>query len=148
MESERVRRNLRERRVTISDHTSHQILSNQKTYGLWGLYTMPARASGLVEGDPTRPTRLGPGICRNSVSAAFVRWSENETPGRCVISCSGVKPYHIDLRTPEPLLINIGRSPRPRLHPTERNFDEHHLLHGGPQDSTAGRQRQLGRIVE
>ena len=37
------------KRVTISASREHQILSNQKTYGLWGLYSMPARASGLLE---------------------------------------------------------------------------------------------------
>jgi hypothetical protein len=36
----------------ISDDRAHQILGNQKIYGLWGLYTMPARASGLLDGDP------------------------------------------------------------------------------------------------
>jgi len=49
---ERVKRNLG------TDSTA-QILSNQKTYGLWGLYTVPARSSGLVEGDPTRLTAAG-----------------------------------------------------------------------------------------
>jgi hypothetical protein len=39
------------KRVTISASREHQILSNQKTYGLWGLYSMPARASGLLETD-------------------------------------------------------------------------------------------------
>src|SRR6516162_3171437 len=39
--TERVRKNLNEgSRVTISDDRSHQILGDQKTYGLWGLYTM------------------------------------------------------------------------------------------------------------
>ena len=50
---EKVRKNLAEgSRVCLSDDRSHQILGNQKIYGLWGLYTMPARASGIVEGDP------------------------------------------------------------------------------------------------
>jgi hypothetical protein len=35
-------------RICLSDDRSHQILGNQKIYGLWGLYTMPARSSGLV----------------------------------------------------------------------------------------------------
>src|SRR5262245_11019213 len=52
--TERVQKNLSESsRVTLSDDGAHQILSNQKIYGLWGLYTMPTRASGLVDGDPT-----------------------------------------------------------------------------------------------
>ena len=143
---ERVRRNLRERRVTISDHTSHQILSNQKTYGLWGLYTMPARASGLVEGDPTRLTCLA----REFVETRYLPLLSGgaRRDARQVRDIlQRVKPYHINLRTPEPLLINIGRVLDPRLHPTERNFYEHHLLHGGPQDSTAGRQRQLAELL-
>jgi hypothetical protein len=55
--TERVRKNLPEgHRVTISAERTHQILGNQKIYGLWGLYTMPARASGLLDGDPVRLT--------------------------------------------------------------------------------------------
>lgn len=45
------------RRIRISADSEHQILSNQKTYGLWGLFTMPARQSALVlAGEPRLPT--------------------------------------------------------------------------------------------
>ncbi len=44
--------------VTISAKQDYQILSNQKTYGLWGLYTMAARHSGLVENQENRLTPL------------------------------------------------------------------------------------------
>src|SRR5262245_57806160 len=48
--TERVRRNLNEeKRITISANAANQILGNQKIYGLWGLYTVPARASGLLD---------------------------------------------------------------------------------------------------
>ena len=30
------------------------ILSDQKTYGLWGLYSVASRSSSLVAGDPAR----------------------------------------------------------------------------------------------
>src|SRR5438034_1462603 len=57
---ERVKRNLQDRaRIRLGMDSTAQILSNQKTYGLWGLYTVPARSSGLVEGDPTRLTAAG-----------------------------------------------------------------------------------------
>ena len=57
---ERVKRNLQDGgRVRLGTDSTTQILSNQKTYGLWGLYTVPARSSGLVEGDPTRLTAGG-----------------------------------------------------------------------------------------
>jgi hypothetical protein len=57
---ERVKRNLQDGgRVRLGIDATAQILSNQKTYGLWGLYTVPARSSGLVAGDPTRLTAAG-----------------------------------------------------------------------------------------
>jgi len=37
--------------IVISSNPSHQILTDQKTYGLWGLYSVPARRSGLVMSD-------------------------------------------------------------------------------------------------
>lgn len=55
----RVKRRLAESsRVTISAKQEHQILSNQKTYGLWGLYTVAARRSGLVQHEENRLTPL------------------------------------------------------------------------------------------
>jgi hypothetical protein len=53
--TERVRQRLDEgRSVTLSSQQSHQILSNQKLYGLWGLFSVPARASGLLDGVPAQ----------------------------------------------------------------------------------------------
>ena len=49
---ERIMRNLSEsRRVTIQDDASGMILSDQKTYGIWGLYSVSARISGLLDPD-------------------------------------------------------------------------------------------------
>lgn len=50
----RVSRRLNEGRpIRISADPEAQILSNQKTYGLWGLFTVPARSSGvLMKGEP------------------------------------------------------------------------------------------------
>src|SRR5438094_6701230 len=55
--TERAGRNLSaSSRVTLSDDAAAQILGNQKIYGLWGLYTMPGRASGLVDVEQPRLT--------------------------------------------------------------------------------------------
>jgi hypothetical protein len=43
-------------RVPLSEDRLYQILGNQKIYGLWGLYTRPARTSGLIKDDPPRLT--------------------------------------------------------------------------------------------
>ena len=47
---ERVKRFVDEQkgRVAIQTDRSGRILSDQKTYGLWGLYSVPARRSGLI----------------------------------------------------------------------------------------------------
>ena len=45
-------------RVTISASREHQILGNQKTYGLWGLYSSPARVSGLLSRESLGLTKL------------------------------------------------------------------------------------------
>jgi hypothetical protein len=43
-------------RVRLGIDSSCQILGNQKIYGLWGLYSVSAKASGLLDGDPPRLT--------------------------------------------------------------------------------------------
>lgn len=54
---ERVKRNVADgATVTISAERNWQILGNQPLYGIWGLYTMPARASGLVDDGAIRLT--------------------------------------------------------------------------------------------
>lgn len=55
--TERVRKNLSESPpVTLSDDSAAQILGNQRIYDLWGLYSMPGRASGLIDGEQPRLT--------------------------------------------------------------------------------------------
>lgn len=46
-------------RIRLGVDSGSFILSDQKTYGLWGLYSVPSRSSGLVEGSPTRLTAEG-----------------------------------------------------------------------------------------
>jgi hypothetical protein len=56
----RVNQYLREgnNRVYISAQQEAQILSNQRTYGLWGLYSEAARNSGLLESGHSRLTAV------------------------------------------------------------------------------------------
>ena len=50
----RVKRNLQEGKSRISILSDYQILSNQRTYGLWGLYKVAAQNSGWLELDRYR----------------------------------------------------------------------------------------------
>jgi hypothetical protein len=42
--------------VTIGSQDRHQILAEQRTYGVWGLYMSAARGSGLVTPHDARLT--------------------------------------------------------------------------------------------
>ena len=49
-------------KITLGQSSEQQILSNQASYGLWGLYSSAARDTGLVEGNNRIVTSLGQAI--------------------------------------------------------------------------------------
>jgi len=51
-------------RVSFGLGADQQILSDQASYGLWGLYSAAMRETGLVRGDDRLPTDLGQEIAR------------------------------------------------------------------------------------
>lgn len=145
---ERVRRNLSEStRITLSADRVHQILGNQKIYGLWGLYTVAGRASGLVEGDPPR---LAP-LARKLVDGLYLPILEAGTgkDARHIRDALRRPESHLDAGgTGSPVLETVGRLLHPSLQAKERGFYRFHLLYGGPQDSTDGRQRQFAELLD
>ena len=48
--------------ITLGLGTEQQILSDQASYGLWGLYSTALRDTGLVDGDDREPTETGRAI--------------------------------------------------------------------------------------
>lgn len=146
--TERVRKNLSEgSRVTLSADRAHQILGNQKIYGLWGLYTMPARASGLVEGDPTRLTPPALELVERLYIPILEERSRKSV--QRILSLLRPRAARLDIRGAESDVVEVvGRALRRRLLAKESEFYRFHLLHGGPQDSTSGRQRQLAELLE
>lgn len=146
--TEKVRKNLADgSRVCLSDDRSHQILGNQKIYGLWGLYTMPARSSGLVDGNPPYLTPDAAEL----IERLYVPILE-EGAGRGVRRIRELlrkKQSWIDVKKGDAGLINaVGKVLRRRLLSGERELFRGHLLYGGPQDSTEGRQQQLAELLE
>ena len=55
------------RSVTIDDHPEACLLSDQKVYGLWGLFSVPARVSGLLADGPVGLTQSA----RDFVESAY-----------------------------------------------------------------------------
>ena len=55
--TERAKANFNEgEKLRLGTDSAALILSDQKTYGLWGLYSVASRSSSLLAGDPTRVT--------------------------------------------------------------------------------------------
>lgn len=130
--------------VRISADQDCQILSNQKTYGLWGLYSMPARTSGLVE--PGQP-RLTP-LAIEFVERTYLPMLE-EGAGKDARRIRDVlKQPAKSLPIDHPLFKTIARLMQARILARERDFYRFHLVEGGPHDVTSGRQRQLAGLLE
>ena len=145
--TERVRRNLSEGpRVTLSDNPAHQILGNQKIYGLWGLYTVPGRASGLIDGDAARltpPARTF--VERHYLPLLAEGGGRDARRIRELLSQASVR---LDLSGAATAMVSaIADVLTPSLSAEEREFYTSYLLRGGPQDGTAGRQQQLAELL-
>lgn len=146
--TERVRKNLNDASyVMLSEDRTHQILSDQKTYGLWGLYTMAARSSGIVDGDPPRLTPLALQLVEKLYLPIITeKAGRNAHRVRDVLRAKSTK---IDVFGKDKLLVQtVGKVLKSNLLTPEREFFRTYLLNGGPQDVTDSRQRQLVELLE
>lgn len=136
-------------KVHLSAQPEHQILSNQRTDGLLGNYTAPARASGLVApGGRGRPVRLTPEAAA-FVDAVYLPRLE---------SGWGRDARHLvrELRR-DRVVFDLGANEKrasvasifsPSMSRQEIDFYRYHLVEGGPGDPTEGRQSKLAALLE
>lgn len=145
--TERARKNWDEgARIRLAADAASLIMSDQKTYGLWGLYTVPARSSGLVEGNPTRLTAEALRFVRDNYLPVLEWKAPARSQGLVTLlqkSRAELKPRDRDLQ----LLETVAKVLRKKLSGAERVFYARHLVDGGPTDSTAGRQRLLAGVL-
>ncbi len=133
-------------KVTISAQPAYQTLANQKIYGLWGLYTQAARASGLLD---EKEPRLTPGA-HDLAERVYRDLLGRETVGRIVEllgkKTATIKPSNGDEKLLGALAKALGVK-RKRLDPETRTFRET-LVYGGPGDPkrTNGLQKQLAHL--
>lgn len=136
-----------EGRLRLGADSAAQILSNQKTYGLWGLYTVPARSSGLVEGEPSRLTPAGRSLVKDLYLPLWTK--EGFKNADAVVARLAKARTELDVRKGDRSFLEAtGRVLSKRLSAAERKFYETHLLLGGPQDRTGGGQAVLARAME
>ncbi len=131
-------------KIRLGTDEGLQILSNQRTYGLWGLYTNPARASGLLEGEQSR---LG-AAARRLVDAVYMPILASGSE-RCDDAIAALlRDPAAALSRQSPLLTAVAKVFRPTLAREEREVFRAHLLLGGPADATDGAQTVLAGLLE
>lgn len=136
-------------RVTISAARDHQILSNQKTYGLWGLYSMPARASGLLETNAKLT-----GIARELVEQEYWHRLKPVAGKDAARIAEKLAPenFKLDLDGPHQALVQatagiLGPPKRAPLSQREHRFYSEHLLYrsGVQQQAVVAMPSELKR---
>jgi hypothetical protein len=141
--TERAKKNFNENgKVRLGTDSATLILSDQKTYGLWGLYSVPSRSSGLVTGDPTRVT---PSV-RKFIEDEYLSTLSGKGRQNASDIVSVLARKSPELRPTDhdrPLFQAVGRVLQTKLFSRERDFYWKHLVEGGPEDRTQGGQRVL-----
>jgi hypothetical protein len=129
-------------RVTLSTEPAHLILGSQKTYGVFGLYSNPARTSDLLEQD--RP-RLTP-AARELVEASVVPMLADAAGkgARGLLGRLAHPSVRVDLEGRDAALAKaVAKAVYAHTKPSVRMFYREYLAFGGPRDRTSGRQREL-----
>lgn len=117
----------------ISLGSKHQILSNQASYGLWGLYATALSATGLVRGENRTPTPLGEETCKLFFAGNAATWTRIEA---ILLKEVPVKKKELEELAPA-FMEALASSPA-------RKALTGHLLGG---DRAPDLQRELHRLV-
>jgi hypothetical protein len=145
--SDRVKKRLQDStKVTICADPRHQTLGDQKTYGLWGLYSVASRTSGILL--PDRPS-LTP-EATEFVERQYVRtMSRAGLKGASdLISAVSTPKKQIDLqREGNRLAIALASMHSPVVGAEERKFYSDFLLMGGAETNTDGRQGKVAELL-
>lgn len=151
---ERVSRTLLESsRVALSAGREHQILGNQRMYGIWGLYIGPARASGLLQLDAVRlvDDAGGPEAVKAFVETAYPdALNPKSRAGHQFLDHLMRKPLlRLDIDRDRAGIVDaLGKYLRLSVTPREREFYRFHLLYGGREIVLKGLQPILAELIE
>jgi hypothetical protein len=144
---DRVVARLQERpRATLGSDPSCQILGNQRTYGLWGLFSVPARSSGLLADDEEILTP----VAREFVEAQYIArlTSDGHKDGRPVVELLRRQNADVALDGRDAALArSIASILAKAITPAERRFYDRFLVNGGEQDRTHGCQPLLADVI-
>jgi hypothetical protein len=136
---QRVKKNLASKKIIISARQENQILANQKTYGLWGLYSVAARNSGWLENNSPRLTP----IARDFVEAEYLaRLGPDGQPVIRLLNADSVfEPHGKHQQVAQNLAQILGK----RLTLSETEFYGKHLLACGSDGLQLALWKQIER---
>jgi hypothetical protein len=115
-------------KLRLGTDSAALILSDQKTYGLWGLYSVASRSSSLLAGDPTRVTP----IVRKFIEGEYLSTLSGKGRGdaSAIVSVLARKsPELRPLDRDRPLFQAVGKALRRKLSSSERDFYRQHLVY-------------------
>lgn len=141
---ERVQARLAEStKVQLGTGSGREILSNQKIYGLWGLFSVPAKASGLLDTDLTltAPTRE---FVEKEYLARLAR--KGVKADKLLETVTRTTPIQIDGKD-APVVDAIAGLMGPSVNDGERDFYWASLATCEAKDVTSGCQQQLARLL-
>jgi len=128
-------------RVTLGTGSENQILSSQKLYGLWGLYTVAARVSGFLQAEPLL-TPAAAEFVDAEYAPALRRSGWKVLDNLTEILSEDGKTLELDGRHAT-LGHAVADLHRPKFASREAGVYRERLVFGGEADRTQGLQRLL-----
>ena len=133
-------------RVRISADRDGQILSNQKTYGLWGLYSVSARNSGLLHPKNLELSEASMDFVKRSVLPMIDR-AGPKLINKIMSFLSTDRAFYEPVGEDKILGKVLATLHRPTYDDAEKEFFARHLVYGG-ELFPDGRQKRLWEWME
>ncbi len=133
-------------KVRLGISNDCQILGDQKVYGLWGLYSMASRASGILVGEPARLTPAARQLVEEHYLPEARRAGLGD--GSALLAVLAAKrELQLDGKDAG-LLKGVAKLIAPKLPARVSQFFRRHLVEDAATKATAGKQAQLAFLLD
>lgn len=134
-------------RVTLSADPQYQILGDQKTYGLWGLYSVASRTSGVLFPDRPALTPEATEFVERQYGSKLARAGLGGMDA--LLKAVAWKKRELDLRrNASDLAVAVGKLHGTKVDDAERSFYQRYLVNGGEEQNTDHQQPILAELLD
>ena len=132
--------------IRISADSAGQILSDQPRYGLWGLFSVPAQSSGLLDGAPRRLTPAATEFVEKHYLPVFD--SNRESHSSRLLEGLAASKWPLATKGSDAQVFQVlGKLLVAPLSAAEREFYREHLLLGGPRNDKRAFQEVFAEVL-